>query len=129
MGHEMSIPDTLLFTDTPIEDINRDAAIAYFRNLLVTRNGRNQSLLDSCQNGYVIQCAGPSYSSRRLMSFNDDTTIAETSTFTAGYFLAFAFIAMVLLIFMKIMKDKNNKINELEKELSRKNGNYGKQII
>ena len=129
MGDELTIPNTVFFTDTPIEEINRYATNAYFRNLFVNRNGRNHTLLDTCQHGYVVQCSGISHSSRRLMSYNDGTSTYEAWSLTTGYFLVCAFIAIGILLFIKIVKDKNNRIKELEKELRQKTGNYSKHIV
>ena len=115
MVEEQSINNTILFTDTSVAGINRYDTSAYFPHIMVARNGRNQTLLDACQNGYEIRCASH-YSTRRLMSYNESLP-AESSSFLSQDFFVFVSIAIVLLIFIKIVKEKNNEIKRLQKEI------------
>ena len=59
MGKDLSIHITILYTDTSIDGIKHWDLLSYFPRIMVTRHGRNRTLLDACQHGYVIQCAPP----------------------------------------------------------------------
>ena len=130
MVEEQSINNTwvgILVTDTSVASIDRYDTSAYFPHIMVTRNGRNQTLLDACQNGYEIRCASH-YSTRRLMSYNESLTV-ESPSFRSQDFFLFVTIAIVILIFIKIMKEKNNEIKRLKKEIDRRSGSCEKIII
>ena len=129
MVEEQSINDAVLFTDTSVADINRYNTSLHFRHIMVARDGRNQTLFDACQNGYEIRCAPHqedeisrrrrSYSTRRLMSDNESLPM-ESSSFLSQDFFVFVCIAIVILIFIKIIKEKNNEIKRLQKEIGRR---------
>ena len=123
---ELSEQDIVLLasTYTPTENLNPHGTSVYFQQISVNLNGRNQTLLDSCQHGYVIQCA-PYYSIRRLMADND-TIAEETSTNKVTYSLIIVTMAIMLLFLVKIIKDKNSKIVKLKRELGSMNETYGK---
>ena len=116
----------ILVTDTSVASINRYDTSAYFPHIMVTRNGRNQTLLDACQNGYEIRCASH-YSTRRLMSYNESLP-AESSSFLSQDFFVFVSIAIMILIFIKIIKGKNNEIKRLQKEIDRRSGSCEKKM-
>ena len=111
-------------TDTPSQNLSPYGASVYFQQISVNSNGRNQPLLESCQHGYVIQCA-PYYSIRRLMADNDSRE-EETSIYEVTYSLIIVTMAIMLLFLVKIIKDKNSKIVKLKRELGNMNETYGK---
>ena len=122
----LSGQDIVLYanTNTPTENLNPYGTSVYFQQISVNLNGRYQPLLDSCQHGYVIQCA-PYYSIRRLMA-NNDIPAEETSTNEVIYSLIIVTMAIMLLFLVRIIKDKNSKIVKLKRELGIMNETYGK---
>ena len=127
MVEEQSINDNILFTDTSVAGINRYDTSASFTHIMVTRDGRNQTLLDACQNGYEIRCASH-HLTRRSISYNESLRV-ESSSFLSQDFFVFVSIAIVLLIFIKIVKEKNNEIKRLQKEIDRRSGSCEKITI
>ena len=119
MGQDLSI-HVLFYTLTHrLLVANHGDLFACFPRITLTRDCQIQTLLEVCHHWYIIQYAPPLYLMRRIMSYNG-TTALENSTFLSRDIIAFVFIVIVILLFMKIGKEKEDKINELHKGLCRR---------
>ena len=117
----MGSNDITLFTDTNTSpDIISGRDSVTFQHVFVTRNQNNETLMSSCQNGYVMRCHVP-----------QEYTIAnaETSIYIIIALLAvvvFALIGIAALLLAKKIKDKDTTIKDLQRKLSQKGESYGK---
>ena len=105
-----------LFGDTTStsEIINRTSR-GIFQNIQVTGNDGNHTLISSCHDGYLIQCAPPS---------NAPAT-AETSIYVAIIVLVLVIIGILIMFFAKKLRDKGNTIKDLQRQLSQRSEKYG----
>ena len=120
--------ESILYSDVLIAGINHGDLSIYFPRITVTRDGRIQTLLDAFQHGCVIRCCTPHCSMRTIMSYNE-TTALETSAILSRDIIVFVFITIVILLFIKWRKKKDDKINELHEEFCQRSGNYGNMAI
>ena len=105
--HEINL---FTLTNTSAEVIDRYGTSASFRDIELNRYGRRQTLLNSCQHGYVIQCA-PNL-----------IVTAETSVFLVIILLSLLIIVGLFLI--KNIRDKGSTINNLKAKLVKRSENY-----
>merc|ERR1712126_48931 len=113
--------DITLFTDTNTSpDTISGSDSVTFQHVLVTRNQNNETLMSSCQNGYVMRCSLPP----EVAIANAGTSIYIIIALLAV--VIFALIVIAVLFLAKNVRDKGNVIKDLQRKLSQKDENYGK---
>ena len=86
----------------------------WYQHMSMNYNGRNETFMGSCQNGYNIRCAP-----------TNSPATAETSIYVAIALLAFVLISALVLFLVKNIRDKGKTIENLQRQLSQKSEKYG----
>ena len=125
MDRDQSYKDIVLFAETEETTENFYSYEANYHHISICRNGRIQPLLNSCHYGYIIKCAPPPRSiSKRSLAHNENFVKGMTDHLTIECLVLFI-IAIVLLLFVKIIKNKKDKIIDLQREICKKSEHYG----